>query len=203
MTKYLIFIVGIALLFLSCGKPCKEVTYQFFMREAFIPERDSIHVGDTIYLESVHATTFTDSLNGNNTQINFSNSLLGSNLRVLQFPDTSTFVIGAIPDFNIAALNGMASGNDNIPSENKGFYYQEINSQYILRLQFIALKKGIYSISLGNSIGVIKGGQDCEKASFEIENSNVNNHLYFYQNWRPGYIINSYERTHMYCFKVY
>jgi hypothetical protein len=128
---------------------------------------------------------------------------LGTNIRILQFHDTSTTVIGAVPNFNIIIVNGEATGNDNIPSENKGFYYKEINSEYILKIKFVALQKGVYSISLGNSIGVINGKSGCIKADFEIENSNNNNHLYFYQNWRPGYTVSDYERTHMYCFKVY
>ncbi len=187
----------------SCKRPCVEASYGFNMSEFFSPETDSIKVGDTLCVLSSHSTTFTDSSNRNVKQVNFSNSLLSTNIGILQFPDTSTSVVGAVLNFNIITVNGKETGNDNIPSENKGFYYQELNSEYILKLKFVALRKGIYSISVGNSIGVVNGKNGCIKANFEIENSNTNNHLYFYQNWRPGYTISEYELTHMYCFKAY
>ena len=200
--KYLIisFII-VLLLSARCGKPCKEAQYQFFMQEIFYPEKDSMLVGDTLFLSSSHSTTFKDTLS--NSLINFNDANLGTNLRILRFPDNSTTVVGGINDFNIITLHGMPSGNDNIPEENKGFYFEEKDNNYLLNLAFVPKQKGIYAISLGNSLGTIQRGQSCVKADIEIANANINNHLYFYQNWRPGYVISNYEKTHMYCLKVY
>src|SRR5438874_6663466 len=163
----------------SCKRPCVEATYQFQMTESFSPEIDSVRLGDTLSVQSSHSTIFSDSSNGSIRQVNFSNSLLSTNVRILQFPDTSSSVIGAVANFNIMIDNGKATGNDNIPSENRGFYYQELNSDYVLKLRFIALKKGTYSMSVGNSLGVINAKNGCIKGNFEIENSNMNNHLFY------------------------
>lgn len=200
--KYLITILSIIILFsnIDCSRGCIEAQYNFSMQEVFYPEHDTILVGDTIFMESSHSTTFNDTLI--NKSIDFSGSDIGGSLRLLRFPDTSTIPVGGINNFEILIFYGKSSGNDNIPSENKGFYFVEDNNQYILKLGFIAKQKGIYSISLGNSIGIIKRKSSCEKANITIINTNNNNHLYFYQNWRPGYLIPEYERTHIYCFIV-
>lgn len=185
----------------GCGKNCKDAKYSFSMEEFFSPKKDSISVGDTLWVTSSHSTTFQDLIN--NQHIDFSNSQIGTNIRILSFSDTSKTVTGSVNDFGIIIIYGNEVSNDNIPSENKGFIYEEINGSYMLKLGFIGSKKGIYSISLGNSIGIVQRKRGCEKASIEIENANVNKHLYYYQDFRPGYQISEYERTHMYCFKVY
>lgn len=204
MKMYLISIViPILILVQSCKRPCIEASYRFSMLETFAPEIDSIRVGDTLSLASAHSTTFIDTSNGKATQINFSNSLLGVNIRILQLSDSSNSAIGAVPNFKIIKINGSETGNDNIPSENKGFYYQELNNEYLLKLNFIALRKGVYLISVGNSMGIIKGNKGCVKANFEIDNGNTNNHLYFYQNFFQGTPVSDYTRRHIYRFKVY
>lgn len=185
----------------GCGKNCKDAMYAFTMQESFYPEKDSVAVGDTLWVSSSHSTIFKDLTSG--SDVDFSNSQLGSNIRILNFPDTSQTVKGAIFDFDIVKIYGHEIGNDNIPTDNKGFFYDEINSNYILKLGFIAKKKGIYSISLGNSISILEKKGGCEKASVEITNTNQNNHLYYYQKFRSGYQISLYEQTHLYCFKTY
>lgn len=197
VTSLLVITIFIAA---SCGRSCIEAQYNFNMQEVFYPEKDSVLVGDTIFMESSHSTFFNDTLT--NKLIDFSESDIGGSLRLLRFPDTSTSPIGGINDFEILILNGKALGNDNIPAENKGFYFEEANNNYTLKLGFIAKQKGIYGISLANSIGIVKRKNSCEKANITILNGNNNNHLYFYQNWRPGYLISEYERTHIYYIKV-
>ena len=200
--KYFIAIL-IMILFLGeqCRKSCKEAQYQFFMQEIFYPEKDSVLIGDTLFLVSSHSTTFKHTLS--NKLINFSHANPGANLRILRLPDNSTTVVSAVNDFNIITLNGMTSGNDNIPEENKGFYFEEKYNNYLLNIAFIPKQKGIYAISLGNSMGITQRNGSCEKANIEIDNANSNSHIYYYQNFFPGVPINDYTRTHIYCLKVY
>lgn len=192
--------ITIILSSIGCGKNCKEAKYSFSMQELFSPEKDSIAVGDTLWINSSHSTTFQDL--SSNANIDFSNSQIGGNIRILNFPDTSQTVVGAIYDFNIIKIYGNEVGNDNIPTENKGFFYEEINNTYILKLGFIAKRKGIYGISLGDDISVIRKNNGCEKAFIEIDNTNPNSHLYYYINFFHGQPINTYTTKHVYCFKV-
>lgn len=195
-------LLAMIICFSACSpKSCVDASYHFTMNENFLPEKDSIRVGDTLWMNSSHSTTFIDL--SSNKSVDFSNSLLGSNIRILQFPEASTNVSGAVNNFIIVKIFGREIGNDNIPAENKGFYFEEINSNYTLKLGFVAKQKGIYVISVGNSLGVVQNNQGCSKADVEINNNNNNNHLYFYQNFFPGSTISDYTRTHVYCFKVY
>jgi hypothetical protein len=186
---------------MSCGHPCVEAKYYFSMTEAFSPEKDSITVGDTLWITSSHSTIFLDSIT--RTNIDFSNSHLGSPFEILNFPDTSQNVIGAVNDFEYLINYGALTDNDSLPNQNKSFSYEEINSEYRLKVGIIAKKKGIYAISVGDDISVAKKNKGCEKAFIQIINDNSNSHLYYYQNFRPTYQISNYEKTHLYCFKVY
>jgi hypothetical protein len=191
----------ILLSLIGCGKNCKDAVYAFTMQESFSPEKDSIAVGDTLWVISSHSTAFTDLVS--NSQIDFSNSNLATNVRILKFPDTSQQVIGGVYDFGIIKNNGNEIGGDNIPSENKNFYFEEKNNTYLLNIGFIPKQKGLYCISLSNSISIIEKRGGCEKASVNIINTNQNSHLYYYQNFFLGLPPDQYTKTHAYCFKVY
>jgi hypothetical protein len=85
-------LITFAIGFGGCGKNCKEAKYQFSMEESFSPEKDSIRVGDTLWVSASHSTTFTDAFS--KAQVDFSNSNIASTIRILNFPDTSQFVVG-------------------------------------------------------------------------------------------------------------
>ncbi len=185
----------------GCFRNCKDAKYQFSMVDSFAPETDSLRIGDTLWARSTHSTTFTDLLT--NAQVNFSNSNIGVNLRILNLPDTSQQVAGGISDFDILTIDGNEVGNDNIPSQNKNFYFEEKKNSYLLKLALVPKKKGTYCISFSNSVGVVHRKKGCEKAGIEIDNSNTNNHLYLYQTFFHGLPLDEYTKTHVYCFKVY
>ena len=203
ISLYISALLCLTLLSFECGKTCAEVSYSFSMAEQFYPELDSIKIGDTLWAVSSHSTTFRDTGTGNN--IDYSSSVLGSNIRLLNYTDSAIIAsgnIGAFHSFTTLVVEGSEVGNDNLPDENKGVNYEEENDSFLLRIAFIPKEKGIYGISLGNA-GAVRHNHGCELAAVELENANANNHLYLYQNSRPGYQISSYERTHLYCFKVY
>lgn len=201
--KYLIVaitLITIVCIATGCGRSCLEAQYSFNIQQTFYPEKDSISIGDTLFLESSHSTTLNDSTL--NSLVDFSGSDMGGNLELLRLPDTSSIATGGMDNFNIVFLTGKPSGNDNIPSQNKGCYFTESNNNYELKIRFVAKQKGIYLVSLGNAMGILKKKGGCEKANFLITNANSNNHLYFYANWLHSNAISKYEKTHLYCFKV-
>ncbi len=201
---FLVFAFGYVLLqFLGCGKTCEQVSYNFSMAEQFFPEVDSIKIGDTLWVIAQHSVIFKDANSGND--ISYSGSKLGLNIVASNLTDSANVAsgnIGAFNSFNTVIVYGSAVGNDNLPDQNKGVNFEERNDSFLLKVAFIPKQKGVYGISLGNGAAVRKN-HGCELAAFEIDNSNQNNHLYYYQNSRPGYVMSDYERTHLYCFKVY
>ena len=189
--------------FYSCGKTCVEATYNFNMTERFYPEQDSIKIGDTVWTVSSHSTTFNDTVSGNS--VDYNGSTLGLNIRLLNYTASSNVDsgnLGAFHSFTTVVTNGSEVGNDNIPDENKGVNFQQMNNQYFLKVAFVPKEKGIFGISLSDAVAM-RRHNGCELAYVTITNDNTNKHLYYYQNIRPDYEISSYEKTHLYCFKVY
>ncbi len=191
------------LLLTGCGKTCLEATYSFSATEYFYPELDSIKIGDTLWVASSHSTIFKDSVSGR--QADYTGSAFGLNMRLLNYTDSATITSGspgAFDAFTTVVINGTAIGNDNLPNENKGVNYEQTQDSFILKVAFIPKKKGVYGISLGNA-GATRLNHGCELATASVVNTNFDNHLYYYQRLVPNSEINSYERTHLYLFKVY
>ena len=83
------------------------------------------------------------------------------------------------------------------------FKFDKINDSFFLKIAVIPKSTGIYALGISDDAGVHRKGDNCTKASFAFQFANTNQHLYYYENNRPGYTISDYERQHMYCFKVY
>ncbi len=78
---------------------CAETVYSFQIGETIIPDKDSIHVGDTLYLEVNTPSKLTDTQNRN--VIDYSNtSNLGNVITLLRFTESDE-TLGAINNFNL------------------------------------------------------------------------------------------------------
>lgn len=180
-------------------------TYTFINNDArAYPDRDSIRVGDTLWIEISMPTTLSDALT--NTMIDFSNAVsVGNSPGVGQFIGGSVSdpgVIGAVDKFNYSIIKGELV-NSSILNERMQFNFDKINDSFFLKFALIPNSKGIYIFGISDEAGVYRKGDPCTKASFAFEFANTDQHLYFLQNNRPGYVISDYEQQHVYCFKVY
>ncbi len=189
----------------SCNKlNCANTVYNFQISGKIYPDKDSIHIGDTIWVEINASTQFIDITSGK--IIDYSGAInLGNALSVDIFTGGSISDPGtayAANKFNYFLLAGN-SVNNSFTERIREYLFSENNSKYSFKLAIIPLLKGIYTIAISNAANVYRQSDKCAKASFEINLQNTNQHLYFYQNNRPGYVMSDYERTHMYCFKVY
>jgi len=180
----------------SCVKPCHEPDYHFSVIDSFFPEKDSVTVGDTVWLMCIIPKMEKDL----NTQmiINFSNAaFLGVNL-----------VLSDISKFNVqrdaADSFSYVNGQGRIYSDQYGgkqLSFAEVDTAYQLKIGLIALKAGLYILTLPDMPGVYrKGSQHCGIGNFQILNTNNNKHLYLFENlWGP---LASYDSIHSYCVKV-
>jgi hypothetical protein len=189
----------------GCPKPCIESNFSFNITSQFTPDKDSIHINDTLYLVSSFPTQLIDQSSGQ--LIDYSNSTgIGFTLSVSTLPIGDTLAKDAVFDFNYSSISGRIYNDRSIPRPDgvQQLGYTEINGSYILEVGLIPQKKGNYilGISDGLSNGRKKNG-DCEKAAFNISINNTNQHLYFIQEWIPGDILNDYGKMHVYYFKVY
>ena len=199
-----LFIVYLLSIGATCKKNCQEISYTFSSGVVVIPDYDSLVINDTFWIRANIPTQLID-LN-TNSNVNFSNaSNLSVVIKAIKFIGGSTSNPGSIEansDFNFKLTEGQVLPNSRLgviaeikPYEESGFYRFSVG--------IIPKSRGTFALGIDDARNVLKNGSNCENAFFGIVFLNTNQHLYLYQQNRPGYQISDYERTHMYCFKVY
>ncbi|HXH99753.1 MAG TPA: hypothetical protein VNI52_05770 [Sphingobacteriaceae bacterium] len=111
--------------------------------------------------------------------------------------------IQAANEFKYVLSKGKIIENYILPDRIKEYSFIENNNQYCLKVGIIPQRKGVYILSVGNPQNVFRNSDKCTKAKYFINFENTRQHLYLYQNNRPGYKIEGLELTNTYCFKVY
>ena len=189
----------------SCSKRvnCKDIVYSFETNIRAYPDIDSININDTIWIKFNELTTFKDDQTGQN--VDFSNaSNLGFGLTFDKFVGGSISnpgTISAVSEFSTILIYGTEL-TSLLPDRIKSFSFLEETGRYKFKIGIVAKKEGVFSVSISNAANVYRKNEKCDKAGFSITFANTNQHLYFYEQNRPGYTPSEYERTHMYCFKV-
>lgn len=190
----------------SCNKhfDCRGTVHSF---EAFFkayPDRDSIHVNDTIWIELKTPTHLKDLTT--NQEVDYSEAAnLGTVIRYAELLGGNVLNPGAI---------GGANHFDNIhingspleplkPEEERVFNFKEENSMYLFKVGIVPKKQGVFLIGMGNADNVYQKDNNCRKSNFRMTFKETNQHLNLLEESRPGYTPSEYEREHVYCFKVY
>lgn len=191
----------------SCGKlrlDCANTTYTFQAGIKAYPDRDSLSIADTIWLES----TIPASLIDISTQklIDYSGARnIGTYISLDRMTGGSISNPGTIyaaKEFKYVLSKGKAEIND-LTDRIREYSFIETENKYSLKVGVIPQSKGIYILGVGNPRNVYRNTDKCTKASYLIKFENTSQHLYLYQNNRPGYKIEGLELTNIYCFKVY
>ncbi|MEJ7693186.1 hypothetical protein [Daejeonella sp.] len=194
----------IVLLNSGCPKSCIEANYSFSVNAQVGPDRDSINVGDTIYITSSFPAKLIDQ--GTGAEINYTGAKkIGSTLGVGKLITGEVVPVGAVFDFSYISIKGNVYNERSIASPDavQQLTYQENNNTYELKVALIAKVKGTYALGIGNGLSVERNNsKNCEKAAFDISISNTSQHVYYYQTWRPGYTLTASDLKRLYCFKV-
>ncbi|MBD3750706.1 MAG: hypothetical protein IE931_14560 [Sphingobacteriales bacterium] len=168
---------------------------------------DSIETKDTLFLEIKIPFVLKDM--NTNALIDYSESLnLGTTVSIDSLTGGSINIPGTAPaanSFNYLVFQGKKIENKVFPERMTEYLFDKdmYNSQYVFKLGIIPNKRGVFIIGVGNASGVYRKSDKCTKASYSINFHDTNQHLYYYQQNRPGYIIEGLEKTNSYCFKVY
>ena len=185
----------------GCHKPCTLPNYDFSVSDFFSPEKDSVTVGDTLWLISNISNVQVDINSG--AQVDFSGAEnLGFNLVV---SDISKFRSqrGAVDSFDYTKRHGdIYTHPSSNPQGIKQLSFEKTMASYMLEVGLIAKKKGSYLLTVPDNPYVFRQDMPkCGTAAFAILNSNANKHLYLFENYWGK--LNQYDSTHSYCFKVY
>ncbi len=158
---------------------CTESNYSFKLDAQVYPDRDTINIGDTIWVEVNSPEVFTDQIS--NQQINFSNANnLGTDMGFGKLISVSPIQKAyAVNDFNFVLLEGKEITSPN-PQLIKEYLFSDINGRYKFKLGVIPKSSGTYSFNLGNAVHVYRNGNSCPKADFQMQLIQTNQHYYLY-----------------------
>jgi hypothetical protein len=198
----LAWIIALSLAPVSCGE-CVSNTFQFTVDFSVRPVRDSLNVGDTLWLESTTPTGMFDSRT--NKTIDFvsaTNFGGGITINTLLGPNN----LGpAVHNFDFVLVKG-----DLVPSPNaldvlKGFKYAEEVGEYKLRFGMVCKDKGVYGLTLSAAANVYspKFGS-CNRASIylKIEDGTSKHLNYLQDTYYLNQTIPDPVKETSYCFVV-
>ena len=202
----ILLVIAISCEFATCKKnvDCKQIVYSFSGNYVAYPDVDSIKADDTIWIDLEIPTQLQDI--GANKLIDFSGAAnFGPSIQFLEFSGGDLSNPGAKPAANLfenKLVIGTTISSDR-PELVRGFKCKEEAGVYWFKLGVIPKKKGLFAIGVSDAVGVYRLQNECEKAMYNLSFKNTNQHLYLYEQSRPGYTPSAYERSHLYCFKVY
>lgn len=189
----------------GCPKPCVEANYSFAVNSQITPDIDSVHVGDSIFLNSSFTVKLTDQITG--MVVDYSNSSdIGSTLGIVKLIDGIYPGIDAVDEFNYSSIIGDIFNDNSIPSPNKvqQLKYKEVNDHYQIKIAIIPKQKGIYYFGIGNGLSNGRGNsKTCEKAGFIITFTNTNQHFNYFNDWNASGTLSPIEKPRAYFIKVY
>ena len=173
----IILLVAISTIYATCKKNCLTATYAFKIGVKAIPNLDSINIGDTIWLDINEPTTLQSLESG--ALINFSNATnLGSNIGFQEVLSATQFR-NAANDFSFKLISGTETLNTN-PQLFRAYLFAEQNNRYVFKLGVVPLTVGVYRLVLGNAANVVRNNSNCERASFQIDFQQTDQHFYFF-----------------------
>lgn len=197
-------LVGTSLISLltACPSVCPDAVYSFEVTATYSPEKDSIQVGDTLYLTSSFPTKLPA---GNSNQlIDYSNAVIGGNVFFDEIPMDKSSLKSAVNSFLIFSTKGQIYTDTSVPSPEriKQTRYQQTGTTYELLFGFVPRKKGLFCLTLSSGYSTGKPNDGCDSAGFSISLTNTDQHLHYLTDI-SGIAVSPYVAKGAYCFKVY
>ncbi len=193
-------------IYASCNKnfDCRGTVFSF---EAFYkarPDKDSIRINDTIWIELNTSTQLRDLTS--NRVIDYSEAgNFGTVIGYVEIIGGDLLHPGGIPaanNFENVLINGSAV-HPLRPEQLREFLFEEKNGMYLFKVGIVPKKTGLFMIGAENAAGVYQKNDKCRKSNFSLTFKDTNQHLYLYEQKRPGYVLSESDRGHLYAFKVY
>lgn len=186
----------------KCNKSvgCAEVVSNFEMGIKAYPDKDSILIGDTIWIEINEPVIFKDLTGTGTGNVDYSNAAnLGAAISFAQLISVDSTNDKVASKFKYLLMSGSSvERQDTIKYWE--YKFSEQNGFYRFKLALIPREKGVYKMFIGNANNVYRNNNKCTKANFIINFINTNQHYYFNKVSFPGIVLSG--KTGVYLFKV-
>jgi len=180
----LVALSGVLSLQFECNKKfnCAENVYGFDLGIKAYPDKDSINVGDTLWLEVNSPTTLKDFRSG--SMVDYSGAEnLGSFIAFSKVEGATPKWVDAANKFNYKLIYGQDVTRSHFELGHE-YTFIERNKQFQFLLAIIPKEKGTFRLGFSNAANVYRQKDKCTKANFNLNFKNTNQHYYlspFYQ----------------------
>ncbi len=160
---------------------CTQIKYNFQLPVKAFPDKDSVNIGDTIWLEINESTTLK---NTDGSIINYGGAAnLGSAIGFSKRDTVLKEWVDAVNHFSFYLIKGAEL---KVTSLDIQYRFSEQNSMYTFKLGVIPKLKGLYSLLFSNSNNTYRDNDKCTKANFNIIFENTNQHYQLSPFYVPG-----------------
>lgn len=171
----LIFVISVSG---SCKKVrifCAENVYSFEATARVINHKDSVNIGDTIWLEVTAPVIQVDKISGQS--ITYSKAAnLGTAIGFAEL--VLPIVAEAADKFDYYLVQGLPVNNPRV-SAIREYSFIENGARYEFKLGIIPKQKGIFDFALSNASAVFRTTDECTKAFYRISFTETPLHLYY------------------------
>jgi hypothetical protein len=158
----------------TLGLDCAQVKYSFELPVKGFPDKGSILIGDTIWLEINETTNFKNGQNGE--MVDYSGaSNLGSAIGFSYRDTVLKQWVDAVSRFKFSLQKGTELKVTPLDIQ---YRFSEENGRYIFKLGVIPKEKGLHSLLFSSSNNTYRNSDKCTKANFIINFKNTNQHYY-------------------------
>ncbi len=182
--KYILFTLFVTSLFLlkcDCKKlqlDCTKVQYEFVLPVKSYPNKDSISLSETIFLEINEPISFVDIKTNQTITFNGAENL-GSAIGFQVYDSISKNWLDAVNQFSFYLMKGTELKVTSLDIQDR---FSEQNNMYGFKLGVIPKRSGLFRLVFSNSNNTYRSSDKRTKANFIInfKETNHNRHLVGY-----------------------
>ena len=153
---------------------CANTIYSFELAVKAFPNKDTIGIGNTIWLEINEPTLIRDGITGE--MIDYSGtSNLGSAVSFLYWDKQLNTWVESSSRFNYLLKKGIELRKTSLVIE---YRFIEENGHYLFKLGVIPKEIGLHVLLFSNSNNTYRNSDKCTKAGFTINFRNTDQHYY-------------------------
>jgi len=184
-TIAMLICIGTASIFSTCKKGgilgCHE-SFAYTIDAKVYPDKDTVNIGDTIFVEVNFPTTLTNSTPGEIANLNGASGIATDMGFVKLVNDSPIVLDNAVPDFNFKLIKGReVAPTKHDTTLIKSFFFEEANNMVLFKLAIIPKNIGTYSFNIGASPDVEEKNVICPTFTLNyLLRNTTDQHYYLY-----------------------
>ena len=182
-TVAILLITAVATTFSTCKKGgilgCHQ-SFAFTIDAKVFPDKDTVNIGDTIFVEVNFPTTLTDSSSGEIANLN-GGSGVSTDMGFVKLVNNSPIELDdAVADFDFKLINGKELPTSK-PQLIKLYSFDESGSQILFKLAIVPKVTGTFSFNLGSAPDAEEKNSRCPTFTLNyLLKNTTNQHYYLY-----------------------